>query len=182
MDYPFISDVLKQLSLRLEEIEKRHRYLSFLIEKRFANEKLLQLETMHVISQMSEVVDYLPEKLYDSEGKEKCDFWFKLKDGNEFWIEIKMRPTNYRKPGHAKAITNGVAQVIEDIQRLKKITDRAARKLVIFAFYPMYADSYGTFNGIHLKRISQEAGKNIESPTITVKIEEADFNLYVVEL
>jgi hypothetical protein len=178
----FFSDVLKQLSSRLEEIEKRHRYLSFLIEKRFANEKLLQLETMHIISRISEVEDYLPEKLYGFESKEKCDFWFKLKDGVEFWIEIKMRPTNYRKPGHAKAITNGVAQVIEDIQRLKRVTDRNTRRFAMFAFYPIYAESYRTFNEIHLKRISQEAGKNIENPMMTVKVGEADFNLYVVEV
>jgi oligoendopeptidase F len=147
----FFSNVLKQLSSRLEEIEKRHRYLSFLIEKRFANEKLLQLETMHNLQL-------------------------------EFWIEIKMRPTNYRKPGHAKAITNGVAQVIEDIQRLKRVTDRNTRRFAMFAFYPIYAENYRTFNEIHLKRISQEAGKNIENPMMTVKVGEADFNLYVVEV
>ena len=181
-DDTLISNLIQHLSKRLNLIEKRHAYLSFLVKKRFANEKLLQLETMHIISQMSEVEDYLPEKLYGFESKEKCDFWFKLKDGAEFWIEIKMRPTNYRKPGHAKAITNGVAQVVEDIQRLKKITDRNTRRFAMFAFYPIYAESYRTFNEIHLKRISQEAGKNIENPMITVNVREADFNLYVVEV
>lgn len=182
VDDSFLLNALKQLSSRLAEIEKRHGYLSFLIKKRFANEKLLQLETMHIISRMPEVVDYLPEKMYDPDGKGKCDFWFRLKDGTEFWIEIKMRPTNYRKPGHAKAITNGVAQVIEDIQRLKKIADKNARRFAIFAFYPIYTESYRTFNGIHLKRISQEAGNNTESSMIKLKVGEADFNLYVAEV
>jgi hypothetical protein len=182
LNEPFLSDILEQLASRLEEIEKRHKYLSFLIEKRFANEKLLQLETMHIISQMPEVVDYLPEKLYGPNGKGKCDFWFKLNDGTEIWIEIKMRPTNYRKPGHAKAITNGVTQVIDDIQRLKRIKDANARKFVMFAFYPIYADSYTKFNEIHLERISHEAGKDIKNPVITVKIGEADFNMYASEL
>jgi hypothetical protein len=179
----FLLDVVKGLSTRLEEIERRHGYLSYLSKKRFTNEKLLQLETMHIISQMPDVADYLPEKVYDPQGKEKCDFWFKLTDGTEFWMEIKMRPTNYRKPGHAKAITNGVDGVIEDIQRLRNIKQANARRFVLFAFYPLYADSYKTFNEIHLKRISQEVGKQIEKLETTLKIEAgADFNLYFVEI
>jgi len=177
----FLLEVLRQLSLRLEEIERRHAYLSFIIEKRLANEKLLQLETMHIISYMPDVVDYLPEKLYGPRYREKCDFWFKLRDRTEFWIEIKMRPTNYRKPGHAKAITNGVDQVIEDIRRLRQITKEKMRRFVMFAFYPIYAESYGIFNRIHLKRISEEIGEDIKRPAITVRVGEADFNVYAAE-
>jgi hypothetical protein len=51
----------------------------------------------------------------------------------------------------------------------------------MFAFYPLYVKSYGTSNEIHLKRISQ-VGEKIESSMITVNVEEADFNLYVVEV
>ena len=177
-----LPDFLKQLETRLCAIENRHHYLSFLIKERFANEKLLQLETMHIFSQNPVVVDYLPEKLYDSKKKDKCDFWFKSSNGTEFWMEIKTRPTNYRKPGHAKAITNGVDQVIEDVQRLKSITSNNARKLVLFAFYPLYADSYDTFNSVHLSRISKEIGQNVRNPKIRIKIGEADFNLYLEQI
>jgi len=177
----FLPTIWKQLETRLHEIESRHKYLSFLIEKRLANEKLLQLETMHIISQNSEVDDYLPEKLYSSSSKEKCDFWFKMRNGTEFWMEIKTRPTNYRKPGHAKAITNGVDQVIEDIQRLKNVEGNDFRKLILFAFYPLYSDSYTTFDNVHLKRISQAIGKTVKSPKIKIKIGPADFNLYAEE-
>jgi len=177
------SDVIRRLSTRLNDIERRHGYLSYLSKERFTNEKFLQLETMHIISQMPDVADYLPEKMYHRQGKEKCDFWFKLKDGTECWMEVKMRATNYRKPGHAKAITDGVDGVIEDLQRLKKIRQPNARRFVLFAFYPIYAESYKTFNGIHLKRISQEFGKQIEKPVTTIKIENgADFNLYFAEV
>jgi len=176
-----LQSFLKQLEIRLQEIEDRHDYLSFLIEKRFANEKLLQLETMHIISQNPEVVDYLPEKLYDSESKEKCDFWFKIRNGIEFWMEIKTRPTNYRKLGHAKAITNGADQVIQDVQRMKSVTGANIRRLVLFAFYPIYSDSYDTFNKVHLQRISHEIGKNVKCPKIQIKIGQADFNLYFEE-
>jgi len=56
------------------------------------------------------------------------------------------------------------------------------RRFAMFAFYPLYVKSYRTFNEIHLKRISQEVSEKIESPMITVNVEEADFNLYVVEV
>ncbi|MCW4046402.1 MAG: hypothetical protein NWE99_02415 [Candidatus Bathyarchaeota archaeon] len=176
-----IANLIQHLSNRLNLIEKRHAYLSFLIQKRFANEKLLQLETMNIISNMPETVDYLPEKPYNSESKEKCDFWFKTKDA-EYWLEIKTRPTNYRKPGHAKAITNGVDGVIEDISRLKKISDLGCRKFVLFAFYPMYEESYETFVSKHLSRVVEAAGKRISSPEISIRIRDASFDIYIVEL
>ena len=52
----------------------------------------------------------------------------------------------------------------------------------MFAFYPFYAESYRTLNELQLKRMSQEADKNIEGPTATVRVREADFDLYVVDL
>jgi hypothetical protein len=91
------------------------------------------------------------------------------------------RPTNYRKPGHAKAITNGVNQVIEDIQRLRNVEGSNLRRLILFAFYPIYSESYNTFNSLHLQRISQELGKLVKSPKIRIKIGSADFNLYAEE-
>ena len=130
--------------------------MSFLIEKRYANEKLLQLETMNIISSIPEVIDYLPERTYDAEGKGKCDFWFKTQIF-EYWLEIKTRPTNYRKPGHAKAITNGVNGVIEDVDRMNTIKDPKAKKFVMFAFSPMYDDSYEVFSRKHLSRIAKAA-------------------------
>lgn len=178
-----LSDFLKQLESRLREIESRHHYLSFLMDERLANEKLLQLETMHILSQNPAVVDYLPEKPYDLKKKEKCDFWFKISNGTEFWMEIKTRPTNYWKTGHAKAITNGVDQVIKDVQRLKNITSGNVRKLVLFAFYPLYADRYGIFNSVHLPRISREIGKSVRNPKIRIRTSDgADFNLYLEQL
>lgn len=178
----FFPTIWKQLENRLQEIENRHHYLSYLIEKRFANEKLLQLELMHIISQNPEVADYLPEKLYITGGNEKCDFWFGMKSGIEFWVEIKTRPTNYRKPRHAKAITNGVSQVIEDIRRLRQMRGRDLHRLILFAFYPLYSDSYRTFDSVHLHRISQEVGKAITSPKIKIRIGPADFNVYSAEV
>lgn len=172
---------LKELKNRLQQIEDRHNYLSFLIQERFANEKLLQLEAMHIISQYPNVVDYLPERLYNQNGKGKCDFWFRTSDGTEFWMEMKMRPTNYLKPGHAKAITNGVDQVIEDIQRLKNVKGNNIRRLMLFAFYPLYARNYSTFDNIHLKRINREIGRSIESQEAKVKVGQADFNIYLEE-
>jgi len=128
--------IISGLRTRLEAIERNHRYLSFLIRKRVANEKLLQLETMHIVSSLPGIVDCLPEKPFDSEGREKCDFWFKTNDA-EYWLEIKTRPTNYHKEGHSKGIKKSVDGVIDDIRRLKEIPASNARKCVLFAFYPI---------------------------------------------
>lgn len=178
---PVLSKLVEQLSRRLETMEERHGYLSFLIEKRYANEKLLQLETMNIISSIPRVIDYLPERMYDTGGNEKCDFWFKTQNF-EYWLEIKTRPTNYRKPGHAKAITNGVNGVIEDIDRLKTIKDPKAKKFVMFAFYPMYDDSYRVFSRKHLSRISKAAGKRISKPEISLRVKDASFDIYLIEI
>lgn len=180
-DSAIISNLLQHLSNRLDLIEKRHSYLSFLIRKRFANEKLLQLETMNIISSMPETLDYLPERPYSFESKEKCDFWFKTKE-EEYWLEIKTRPTNYRKPGHAKAITHGVDGVIEDIRRLNTIKNTNSRRFVMFAFYPMYRESYETFIRKHLPRIAEAAGKQIKNPQISVVVGDAHFDVYLVEI
>lgn len=176
-----LSKILERLSSRLVNIEKRHGYLSFLIERRYANEKLLQLEVMNIISSLPQVVDYLPERTYDAESKEKCDFWFKTREA-DYWLEMKTRPTNYRKPGHAKAITNGVNGVIEDIERLKAVKDPRARKVIMFTFYPIYDDSYMIFNRRHLSRIAEAADKEVNKPEISLRVKDAYFNLYLIEI
>ena len=176
--------LLDELAKRLNTVEEKYRYLSFIIKERFTNEKLLQLEVMRIISLMPEVMEYLPEKLYAT-SKEKCDFWFKTSDSKEHWLEIKMRPTNYRlrqsRAGHGKAITHGVDSIIDDIKRLEK-APRNAKKYVLFAFFPMYPESYNTFNKTHLLKISEAIGKEITSPNKSIRVGEASFDLYLVEL
>lgn len=175
-----LSEISSKLNSRLLKIEAQQEYLSFLVKKRYANERLLQLELMNIVAQTEEVSDYLPEKLYDSEGKEKCDLWFKLKDGTEFWVEIKTRPTNYRKPAHAKAITHGVQGIIDDVRRLKRIQGKHIRRIVVFAFYPIYSESYPVLERTHLSRISREIGKNIKNPAFSIKVQDSDFSVYIV--
>ena len=186
MQTDLVKKLLDELVKRLKAIEEKYGYLYFLIEERFTNEKLLQLEAMRIISLMPEVTEYLPEKLYDYISKEKCDFWFKTSDSKEHWIEIKMRPTNYRvmqsRAKHAKAVTNGVKGIVEDIRRLRENTPRACKKYVLFAFYPMYPESYRTFNEKHLPRISEAIGKEIALPSKSVQVRDASFDLYLIEL
>lgn len=180
------SRLLNELAERLKLIEEKYGYLSSLINERYANEKLLQLEVMRIISLMPDVVEYLPEKLYNYKAKDKCDFWFKTSDSKEHWMEIKMRPTNYRvmrsKARHAKAITNAVDSIVNDIERLKVQAPGDARKYVLFAFYPMYRESYSTFNRKHLPKISKACGKEIASPNKSIQVGEASFDIYLIEL
>lgn len=181
-----MDELLDKITARLEFIEQRHGYLSFLINNRFANEKLLQLEAMRIISLREDVIEYLPEKPYDSNGREKCDFWFKTADSTECWMEIKTRPTNYKitnsYANHSKGIKNSVDSVIEDIQRLNEKVPQGNKKYALFAFYPLYPESCAVFNEKHLRRISQSAGKEIKSPNKSIKISDASFDLYLVEL
>lgn len=141
---------------------------------------------MRIVSLKPEVIEYLPEKLYDYASKEKCDFWFRTSDSTEYWMEIKMRPTNYRvmqsRAKHAKAITDGVDGIVEDIRRLKQKAPKYSRKRVLFAFYPMYPESYSIFNRKHLPRISEASDKEIVSPSKSIQVGDASFDLYFIEL
>lgn len=181
-----INELLDGLVERLRTIEEKYGYLSFLIDKRYANEKLLQLEVMKIVSLMPDVLEYLPEKPYDYKTKDKCDFWFKTSDSKEHWMEIKMRSTNYRvmksKAKHGKAITNAINAIINDANRLKEHAPKDARKYVLFAFYPMYRESYRIFNKMHLPKISKACGRKITSPSRSIKIGEASFDIYLIEL
>jgi len=174
------SNIVSELSDRMEAIENKYGYLSYLINKRLANEKLIQLEIMRIVSLQTEVVEYLPEKLYPS-SREKCDFWFKTKDNIETWMEIKTRPTNYRKPRHAKAITKGVEGIIEDIERLREKAPARVTKYVVFALYPVYSDSY-PFLKKHLEKISMAARKKIDKPDIEINCGNGAFQVYMVKL
>ena len=180
-----IGKLMDKLAERLKIIEEKYKYLSFLVDERYANEKMLQLEVMRIISLMPDVVEYLPEKLYDYRTKDKCDFWFKTSDDTEHWMEIKMCPTNYRvmqsKAKHAKAITDSVNSIVDDIERLEKQAPENAKKYVLFAFYPMYSESYATFNEKHLPKISRVSGKEVTSPTRSIQVAGASFDIYLIE-
>ena len=176
--------ILKELSKRLTLIERNHGYFSFLAERRFTNEKLLQLETIKTVSDLSNVVDYLPEKNYPKHRKEKVDIWFKTKDEVEHWMEVKMRGTNYhrKKKSQGKAITHGVESIIRDIKRLKEYSPSNSARYVLFSFLPLYPDSYSIFNERHLLRISQEIGQRFTKPSISIQLKEGTFDLYLTQL
>lgn len=174
--------VLDGLCRRLEYIEEHHRYLSFLIEKRLTNEKMLQLEIMRLISLAPEVDDFLPEKPYGEETRAKCDFWFTV-DGVAHWLEIKMRSTNYRKgEHHSKAISKGIDDAIKDIERLSKLPLGSALRFGLLVFYPIYAESYPIFKRYHLRRLSEAVARDIDEPSRRICVGDAYFDIYLVEV
>jgi hypothetical protein len=176
--------LLDRLVRRLKTIEENYGYLSFLINWRYRNEKWLQLETMLIISSMREVTEYLPEKHYNL--REKCDFWFKTRDGVEHWMEIKMCPTNYRpslsRIRHSKAITDSVSSVMMDIERLKRYAPPHAGKHILFTFYPLYPESRSIFNTKHLSKISNACGRIITSPNRQIQVGDAFFDIHLIDL
>lgn len=174
--------VLDDLCRRLKDIEKRHSYLSLLIETRLANEKMLQLEVMRLVSLMPEVEDYLVEKPYVKGAHGKCDLWFKA-GRYDYWLEIKMRPTNYRKgEHHSKAMSRGIDQAIQDIERLCKLPLGTALKFGLLALYPMYPESYAIFNRYHLRRLCEATGREIEEPSRKIAVGDAYFDIYLLEV
>lgn len=174
--------ILDGLCDRLKSIEERHGYLSFMIESRLANEKMLQLEVMRLVSLMNEVDDYLPERPYSQGLGEKCDLWFRAR-GLDYWLEIKMRPTNYRKGEfHSKAIKGGIDAIIKDIIRLRKLVSAPALRFVLLAFYPMYPESYITFNRYHIRRLSDALRRNIQGPSRRIVMGDVSFDLYLAEV
>ncbi len=178
-----LEEILDGLYLRIEYIENRHGYISYLIEHRLANEKMIQLEVMRLVSLISEVDDYLVEKPYGTQPNTgKCDIWFSAK-GIEYWMEVKTRVTNYRKAEHhSKAISRGVDDAIEDFQRLKEYVRPPAIRLGLFAFYPIYPENYDTFNQYHVRRLSNAAGRNISGPSRKIRILDGSFDLYLIEV
>jgi len=179
---------LDRLVNRLQIIEKKHRYLSLMAEYRISNERLVQLELLRIISSMENVADYLPERPYDFGriGGKKCDIWFRTSDGTEYWIEIKLCPTNYKikedsKIEHSKAITYCINQVIDDIKRLKSGAPKNARKYVLFIVYPLYPDSYAHFNN-HLQKISSRCNVEIGSPTKRIQLNQRFYDIYLIEV
>jgi len=174
------ADIIEYLEKRLVLMENNYGYLSYLIKERFANEKLFQLEIMRMISLHSDVVEYLPERLYPN-STQKCDFWFKTKDGEESWMEIKTRPTNYRKIKHAKAITHGIDGIINDIDRLREKLPSDAVKYILFAFYPVYPES-SQFLDIHLEKICNSAKIERCNPIIETECSNGTFQVYLIKL
>lgn len=174
------SSLIRDLTSRLEMIETKYNYLSYLIRERYANEKLIQLEVMRIISIHPSVIEYLPERLYP-ESTAKCDFWFKTKGGTERWMEIKMQPTNYRKPTHAKAVTQGIDGIIGDMERLRKHTPKDFVNYILFALYPIYSDSHQYLRK-HLDKISNAALTEVDEPDIEVTCRDGAFQVYLIRL
>lgn len=162
-----IANFSTKLERRLNQIEKNHQHFSHLVEKRYTNEKLLQLEALRIISNIQNVVEFLPERYYP-DGKSKVDIWFKTRDKREHWMEVKMRPTNYHKGSHhGKAITHGRKSIIRDYERLNEL-DSDYKKYLLFSFLPIYDDRYDYFER-QLDIISREIGCRIGEP-IKIKL------------
>jgi hypothetical protein len=177
-----LEEVLDGLCDRIGRIERLHGNISSLMRERLANEKMLQLEVMRLVSLMKGVDDYLVEKPYGHGVGEKCDLWFK-ESGTEYWMEIKMRPTNYRKAAHhSKAFSRGIDSAITDFERLKEWVSPPAHRLGLFAFYPLYPESWGIFKRYHLSRLSNAVGRDIVGPSKRIQVGDANFDIYLVEV
>lgn len=141
-----------------ESLAARGEYL-LPYEKRSAScEKWIQGEFIHYLNrsiQAGTVIDADLEKNYGPRAG-LCDIWFRTKD-KEFWCELEVIVTNYRKPG--KPITNQVDHVIDDIQKLEKCPAYGAEKFVVFLVYPLSWDGSNEdiWSNRHMVRIGQVA-------------------------
>jgi len=173
----FIERVMKALEKRLQHIEERHCHFSRLAESRSTNEKLLQLEILMIISLSQGIEDFLPEKLYpvsQVDGtRRKVDVWF-IANEVEYWMEIKMRATNYHRPRGqpSRAITHGTESIIEDYKRLNGLSS-AYRKYLLFSYLPVYDDRYH-FLTKQLTTLTEETGLEIGDASVRVPLKEVE--------
>jgi hypothetical protein len=85
-------------------------------------------------------------------------------------IELKTIPTNYAWPGiphpHAKAVTNGINEVLTDAGKLR--FEKYSLKMVNFIVYPLSrsctSKHYNLWTKDHLSRIERHVAELVEKP------------------
>ena len=167
-----VEDIHNQLCSRLRNIVDTFSHFSNLVKDRFVNEKLLQLEALRIISCHSEVIDYIPEKPYPEGNRAKVDIWFRTRSHGEFWMEVKMRATNYGRQSHQtrRNLRAGIKSILNDINRLKKL-DEAFNKLILISFLPMYEKYYAKF----ISRYLADTGLGVKGPRKCVMLKDGGF-------
>jgi len=90
--------------------------------------------------------------------QERCDFWVQEHDTTESWIELKCCVTNYCKNqteiGVTRPITNQIAGILADGNKLLRITKPGAHLHIFLLAYPLPVDyrNHREWKG-HLERL-----------------------------
>jgi hypothetical protein len=154
--------VVDSLYSRLYAVSGRHGdFILGLVEDRYRNEGFLQVEVASIVGRLPVVMEYLPEKPYPGSGegsRRRCDLWFRDIEGREYWVEMKVIPTNYKSKRPARAITDSINSVLDDLDKLDGLCGEGLVRSVLFMVYPLYPDRIKLFNTKHLRRILDRAG------------------------
>ena len=114
-------------------------------------------------------------------SQERCDFWIKENANIESWLELKLCVTNYcsnfTSAHKTRPITTQVSDIIRDAEKLRKISVKHARNVLILA-YPLPDDYPHHFAWKeHLSRVESSGKRLDEVFSMTLKRNSQSSNL-----
>ncbi|MGH7014760.1 MAG: hypothetical protein ACREEL_11515 [Stellaceae bacterium] len=116
--------------------------LSQLVAARKRSENWMQIEIYKRLIRNFPKLQIELERLYP-EIRERCDLWCLEADGSESWVEMKVCVTNYAAyyttHSSPRPITNQIADIIRDTQKLKGLPEAFNRHIFLLT-YPMIED------------------------------------------
>lgn len=161
-----------------EHLKNKSDYFIPFLERRMSCEKWLQGEFIYILYQMRKdniVSEFVPEKLYPEPRSGRCDLWFRFQN-TEIWLELETIVTNYGSPG--KPITNQIAHVIQDVERLKT-KPKSGIHHVMFFVYPLAIDGSNDLRWAkHMERMTEYIEIPREPIQIPIDIHDA-FRIYL---
>lgn len=158
-------------SVLQEEID----LIARLVARRQRFENWLQLEIYKRLTRSDPDIEIDVERPYPM-GQERCDFWCREADERESWVELKLCVTNYAQDytgqTSPRPITNQVASVITDIERLRRLPVAACFRQVLLLAYPMpVCETPHAEWTRHLDKIKQSSASVVDG--FTVRFERA---------
>ncbi len=123
----------------VDHLSARPEYFIPFADRRMSCEKWIQGEILFVLRKLKAerlVSAFWPEKHYPGR-RERCDIQFETDTGSH-WVELEVVVTNYLG-GYGINITDRVNHVIQDTERVKKMSGSESG-YVLFLAYPFSRD------------------------------------------
>jgi hypothetical protein len=184
----FVQDAIRDILIGDVDVVSR------LVASRKGFESWLQVETYKRLIRRFPNASISLEQGYPSlletpsfPNRNRCDLWWEETDSRQSWIEFKTCVTNYEQKFGSKSarpITNQIAEIIGDIQRLKRLPSHHARHLFLLV-YPISADGTPSQHwSAHLTRIREVGNdcKEIMAAPVSIEARRACVLVYHIEV
>ena len=123
-------------------LESNHELVASLVAKRQRFENWLHIEIFRSLMTAHPSIE-IEKPLPDSRGR--CDFWSGGDEETQSWLELKLCVTNYCQTftdnPSPRPITNQIAQITMDIEKLNPLPAEHARHVLLIA-YPLPATDH----------------------------------------